>query len=253
MSREPKFLLVHMRKDPEVCLPEYAQFIKHTGLPEHQLDAVNLYATPNWDVSKLKEYRAFLVGGLSDDPSDRIEVTVEIYPFIETLRALLNEAIRIKVPGMLSCGGFMLASELLGGRLTLDEEYREMGIVTVSKTENASSDPLLGPMPGSFAIVSGHLKSTIALPSDATLLLSSGNCPIHAFKLNDSPIYAFQGHPEMTKAELKIRVLPYKEKYFKSEKDYLDFISSEGDTSAINGVLKRFVELVNVGVFDLDD
>ena len=239
-----------MRKDPEVCLPEYAQFIKHTGLREHQLEAVNLYETPDWDVSKLKEYRGFLVGGLSDDPSDRIEVTVEIYPFIKTLKAILLEAIRIRVPGVLSCGGFMLASELLGGRLTLDQEYREMGIVTVSKTANASSDPLLSALPGSFAIVSGHLKSTIALPSNATLLLSSGNCPIHAFKLNESPIYAFQGHPEMTKAELKIRVLPYKEKYFRSEKEYLDFISSEGDTSAVNNILKRFVALVNANAFN---
>ena len=244
-SNSQNFLLLHMRKDPEVCVPEYQNFLEHTRLKKNHLYAINLCEHPNLDPGILDRYDAFLIGGYSDDPSDRLDLDVVTYPFIKSLNSLLKYAVAIKKPGLLSCGGFMLASVLLGGELTLDRAMKEMDILPITLTEKAKNDPLLSSLPDQLSIVSGHLKSTNKLPPNTDLLAYSDRCPIHAFKITDAPIYAFQGHPEMTANQLKERVEPYKDKYFNGEEDYKRFISNNASTKEANQILSRFVEMIN--------
>ena len=67
------------------------------------------------------------------------------------------------------------------------------------------------------------------------------------FKIKTAPIYAFQGHPEISSQELKDRVKPYIHKYFETKEDYEKFISRQGNTQFANSIPKRFVELVVKG------
>ncbi len=239
-----RILLIQIRKDKNACVSEYETFLEHLGIRSSQLDSKNLYYEYQFGPNILDEYDAFLVGGFSDDPLHYLGVEREIYPFIDTLQGVLDHSIRQKIPGLLSCGGFMFASVLLGGTLKLDPNRREMDLVDIAINEELREDPLLSDLPDKFAIVSGHLKSTTRLPSNSILLASSERCPIHAFKVKDAPFYAFQGHPEITAASIKERVAPYKDKYFTSEDEYLNMIHSTKDTEAANSILSKFVTLV---------
>lgn len=239
-----RILLLQMRKNVSVAEIEYDNYLHHTGLSGDQLLAVNMYTFPRMADLSMEDFDGFLVGGLSDDPRDKIDVTIEQYPFLESFKKLLFQAAELKKPGILSCGGFMLGSVLLGGQITLDNSMNEMDILPITFTEAAEHDPLLKGLPQVINIVSGHLKSTLSMPSEAILLASSVRCPIHAFKLSDSPLYAFQGHPEITGAQLKERILPYKDKYFENEDDFRRFIDSKADTHYANSILQRFIRMV---------
>ena len=243
-DKDIRTLLIHLRKDDNVCLPERLNFLEHTGLYASQVDSINLCNEPKFDHQVLEEYDAFLVGGFSDDPPNYVGIESSIYPFIGALESLINLAIENRVPGILSCGGFMFASVLLGGKLTLDRGRREMDIVDVHLETEFKEDPLFTDLPETISIVSGHLKSTVELPAGTRILARSKRCPIHAFKVDDTSIYAFQGHPEITAQTIKERVKPYKDKYFDSEEEYLNLINSTKDTFYANQILKNFVKYI---------
>jgi GMP synthase (glutamine-hydrolysing) len=142
----------------------------------------------------------------------------------------------------------MIGTVLLGGEITMDEQMKEMDILSINFTASVETDPLLSNVPDKINIVSGHQKSASVLPPDSTLLASSEKCPIHAYRLNTAPIYAFQGHPELTGPQIKARVSPYKEKYFKTEEDYLRFVDSSLDTRQSNMLLSQFIAKVKNGM-----
>ena len=238
-----------MRKDVKVAQSEYDNFVEFSGLHPSQLKAQNLYIEPKIEEKILREYDGFLIGGLSDDPSDSLVINSHYFPFIDDLENLLRFAVEHRIPGILSCGGFMLGTKLLGGSLTLEPSRQEMDILEISLTDEAKSDVLFENFPLSFQIVSGHLKSALDLPRNAYLLASSVHCPIHAWKIKGAPLYAFQGHPEITAANLKERVEPYKKKYFSSKAEYLRFLKSDQDTSVANSILSRFIEILSLSKF----
>ena len=237
-------ILFQMRKSEETAKAEYDNFILRTGLGPANLTGLNLYVEPNWDANRLAEYDAFIIGGISDDPSHSLELTMDYYPFLNTFRDILSKALETKTPGLLSCGGFMLGSVLLGGEIALDPIRKEMDIVQLNLTNDGMKDPLFESMPCQFHIMSGHNKSTVTLPDNATLLAGTDKCPIHVFRINDSLIYGFQGHPEITTEEIKARVGPYREKYFDSEEQYLKFLENKTDTSLANSLVIKFLSMV---------
>ena len=242
--KNKQILLLHMRKDFSICVAEYKNFIDHLQIGDNQIKAINLYENPKVDADIISEYDGLLVGGLSDDPNDSIAINNEIFPFLDSLELILDKAIDHQIPSLLSCGGFMIASVLLGGTLTLDKEYSEMNIIEINLTQEAQDDILLSSLPEHFNIVSGHLKSTLSLPPTTELLAYSEKCPIHAFKVIDAPFYAFQGHPEITSDTIKERVRPYKDKYFENEEDYESLIQSTKKTKEANSILLNFRDLV---------
>ena len=118
-----------MRKHRESKEAEYANFLSHTGLESKSLHNVNFFEIHDFNDENLKNYDGFFIGGFSDDPSDTIELTEEFYPFIHSFEKILNRAITEKKPGLLSCGGFMIASVLLGGKIAIDTSMQEFDIL----------------------------------------------------------------------------------------------------------------------------
>ena len=232
-----------MRINKDIERTEYRNFLNHLQVDQSLLDSVNLFDQPNWDAAQLKGYSGFLIGGLSDDPADSIELEEEHYPFLHAFDQILQTAIKFQIPGLLSCGGFMIATVLLGGEIALNKDLEEMDIVDVNLQSEVTDDPLLEHTPTQLGMVSCHLKSTTRLPDGCTLLGSSDRCQNHIFKIDGSPIYAFQGHPEITTEELKERVIPYKTKYFDNDADYECFIGKNADTTSANRILKSFTNL----------
>ncbi len=243
-KEEIRILLIQIRRDPSMVLIERQSFTSLSDLAEEQWITLDVYRDPDFKPAILDQYDAFMIGGLSDDPSDTTEYPSHFTPWIENLHDLMKYAIKIKKPGMLSCGGFMLASRMLGAEIVTDENQRELGFYTLTLTPTAQSDLLFKNFPAKFSAVSGHIKSTNSLPKNCQLLVSSERCPIHGFKVKEAPFYAFQFHPEMKAQELKARVELYKDKYFRSHEDFIKFISLHSDTTIANSLVSRFIHMV---------
>lgn len=238
-----------MRRDPDMVLTERHSFVKLVEIEDHQWSTLDVFRNPNFSPELLDDYDAFMIGGLSADPSDSIEIPESFSPWIDNLYNLMRYALRIKKPGMLSCGGFMLASMMLGAEIVIDPEQQELGVYDMHLTSSAREDLLFSDFPKTFKAVSGHIKSTNTIPANCELLISSERCAIHGFKVIDAPFYAFQFHPEIHCDELQARVELYKDKYFKTEHEYLEFIKLIDDTSTANRMIPKFIELVRTGSF----
>jgi len=239
-----KILLVQIRLDQSVLPAERQEFVHFSGLNEEQIITLDVFQTPNFKPDILDGYDALMIGGLSDDLSDQIELPASFDPFLENLNGLMLRAIDHKIPSLLSCGGFMLASLLLGARVVIDPEQFEVGIFQISLTKEGQEDPLFKDFPGQFDAVSGHHKSTIDLPSNCIRLAFSERCGVHGFKIAEVPFYAFQFHPEISCPNLKARLEAYKDKYFDTEEEYLAFIHMTHSTEVANSIITRFVRLV---------
>lgn len=227
--------------------PERAGFVGLSGLEERQFTTLDVFRQPQFSPSMLDDYDALLIGGLSDDPSDSVELPRGRFPFIDNLQAMIRYAIQVKKPSLLSCGGFMVASEVLGASIIIDPGRAELGVYSIHLTEAARRDSLFIGFPPSFKAVSGHIKSTFDTPPGCLLLASSERCPVHAFKAKKAPFYAFQFHPEIRCEQLQARVVRYRDKYFKSNTEYERFIALMDDTSWANRIVRRFVDLVAEG------
>lgn len=243
-----RILLVQIRKDEYMIPAERQGFVKYSGLKEHQFTTLDVFRNPDFPVKIIDDFDMLMIGGLSDDQSDSLELPESFSPFLGNLNNLMLRAINRKVPSLLSCGGFMLASMLLGARVVIDPDQAELEVVDISLTSFAKKDPLFRGFPSIFKAVSGHIKSTIDLPDNCIHLAFSERCQIHGFKVSGSPFYAFQFHPEINCEDLKARVRAYKDKYFQSENAYFDFISMSYDTTITNSIMKRFVELFEIDI-----
>lgn len=239
-----KILLVQIRQDKSMISAERVEFVQFSGLGEHQIITLDVFRDPDFSPAIVDDFDALFIGGLSDDRSDQVELPDAFQPFLPNLNDLILRAIQQKVPALLSCGGFMLASMLLGAKVVIDPGQAELDVVDIFLTKEAMSDPLFQHYPDNFGAVSGHIKSTIDLPERCILLAYSKRCEVHGFKVAGSPFYAFQFHPEITCADLQARVIAYKDKYFKSDDHYREFIEMNCDTSYANAIIRRFVELI---------
>lgn len=243
-ERNIKILLIQIRKNQRMLAPERQSFVSLSGLEEEHFTTFDIFRQPDFSPRVIDPYDAIIIGGLSDDPSDTVEMPPSVFPFIESLQALMLYAIQVRKPSLLSCGGFMIASVALGSAITLDPTLAELGVYDIHLTESAHLDPLFLEFPPHFKAVSGHKKSTLKVPAGCELLAFTENCPIHAFKAKKAPFYAFQFHPEIRCEELQARVELYKDKYFESDEAYQAFLQLMADTSDANRIIRRFVELV---------
>ena len=225
-----RILLVQIRRDPSVVPSERRDFLECSHLSEEQLETLDVFRRPDFSPHIIDDYDAMMIGGLSDDDSDQIALPSFFNPILEPMFSLMQRAIEKKIPSLLSCGGFMLASDLVGARVIIDPDQSELGVYPISLTQDAQSDILLRSLPSTFEAVSGHIKSTIDLPDHCVSLAFSQRCQIHGFKVVNAPFYAFQFHPEITCENLKARIEAYKDKYFTNDEAYQAFINMSFNT-----------------------
>ncbi|MDH3650232.1 MAG: hypothetical protein OEQ53_11145 [Saprospiraceae bacterium] len=239
-----RILLVQIRTDAHVLAVERRAFVDFSGLKEDQITTLDVFKYPDFPASLVEDYDALMMGGLSDDASDRIALPHSFHPIIDNLNGLMQQSIERQIPSLLSCGGFMLASLMLGARVIIDPDQAELGMYQINLTEQAKTDVLLGSLPPMFKAVSGHNKSTVELPPNCIHLAYSERCQVHGFKVAGAPFYAFQFHPEITCSDLEARLEAYKDKYFATEEGYQAFINMCDSTEVANSIITRFVALV---------
>jgi GMP synthase (glutamine-hydrolysing) len=264
-----KLLVLQMRgAGDDSRLAEREEYLRYTGLPAAQIDFIDLFEQPVVPAEQLLNYDCLMVGGISRDLATELTWPESRFPFIHHLYAIFRLAIAKKVPSLLSCGGFVIAGSMLGGKMQYKLRDFELGVYKMLKTETARQDLFLGPTSEELPMVSGHVKYFAEAPPNTELLLCANSyapgVPIHAFKVKDAPFYAFQGHPEISCNEIAQRIEPllYRKHYFPKRDQhpedeevgynvdaYRAFCALKMDTAEAQGLLRRFVHLVQQGAF----
>ncbi|HKK76689.1 MAG TPA: hypothetical protein VJ953_16550 [Saprospiraceae bacterium] len=264
-----KLLVLQMRGGGDGSrLAEQEEYLRYTGLSTDQIDFIDLFEHPRVPAERLLDYDCLMVGGISRDVATELTWPVERFPFIHDLYAIFRLAITQKVPSLLSCGGFVIAGTMLGGKMQYKLRNFELGVYKMLKTQAARQDLFLGSISEELPMVSGHVKYFAETPPNTELLLYTNSyapgVPIHAFKVKDAPFYAFQGHPEISCAEIAQRIEPllYRRHYFPKREQhpadeqagynvdaYQAFCDLKEDTSEAQDLLRRFVEMVEEGAF----
>jgi len=247
---------------------EQQEYLEYTGLAPNQIDFADLFDQPGFPPERLLDYGLLFIGGISRDKPSELSWPAHRFPFIQNLRRLMRLAIEKKVPSLLSCGGFAIAGDMLGAKTYGKSENFELGVYPLRKTEAARRDVFLRPVSDGLNMVLGHVKYFVETPPGTELLFYTNTyadrVPVQAFKVTGAPFYAFQGHPEISCYELAERVKPmrYRRNYFPkrpghahdaqngyNDEAYKAFCRLQADTSEAQGLLKRFVKLVEEGAF----
>ncbi len=148
-------------------------------------------------------------------------------------------------PTFASCWGFQAFARAMGGRVVTDLGRAELGTLPLRLTEAGMRDPLFAPLGSPFLAPLGHQDIVDQLPADAILLASSERVENEAFTFPAKPIYATQFHPELTKADLLLRMQAYPEYLQKiTGLTFSEFQSQCQETPVASTLLRRFAALL---------
>jgi GMP synthase-like glutamine amidotransferase len=121
------------------------------------------------------------------------------HPFLARERRLATEALADGVPVLGLCLGGQLLAHVTGGSVTARSGETERGMCPLTVLPAAADDPVFGDLPGvpdePLWMIENHEDSVTGLPPSATLLVSSGDCPIQAFRVGELA-WGLQFHPE---------------------------------------------------------
>jgi GMP synthase (glutamine-hydrolysing) len=236
-----KVLLLQIRDDAITCQEELDEFVRYSGLNAAQFTVLNVFQTPAFEPTCIAEFDALFVGGSSD-----ASVTQpDRYPFVRDTERLLQHCLAQSVPVFASCFGFQAAVVAFGGQVIVDPDNLEMGTYPLQLTAAAAADPLFHDLPNGFWVVSGHKERAVLLPKDAILLASTDRCPYHAIQMAEKPFYAFQFHPEVSPADLRIRISRYCDRYLDSAATLNAILNSlQPETSIAHQLIANFVDRV---------
>jgi GMP synthase-like glutamine amidotransferase len=121
------------------------------------------------------------------------------HPFLARERRLTDEALADGMPLLGLCLGGQLLAHVTGGGVTARSGETERGMCPLTVLPAAADDPLFRDLPGipdePLWMIENHEDSVTTLPPSATLLVSSGDCPIQAFRVGERA-WGLQFHPE---------------------------------------------------------
>jgi GMP synthase (glutamine-hydrolysing) len=196
------------------------------GVPFHHysiVNAVNDTLTPA-DMLELAEDASMVVlGGAGEGgyEAESDEEKAHLKTVKDKMSVFIPALIENNTPIIGMCFGHQLIADVLGAPISVKESCAETGIAKISLTDDGKNDRLLKDMDDTFPAVVGHKVSVMELPDGATLLASSDDCEVHAFRYKDN-VYGFQFHPELNEQTLADRLEMYPEYTNHTIDDYRD-------------------------------
>ena len=157
------------------------------------------------------------------------------FPWLAHEKRLIAEAVHAGTPFWGACLGVQLLASSLGARVHPGPEP-EVGLLPVTLTAEALSDPVFAGLPPELLTLQWH-GDTFELPPDAVLLAGSAAYPNQAFRYGERA-YGVQFHLEVTPAMAKewAAVPEYR--------DSLDRTLGPGAFPALLDSLERNIELL---------
>jgi GMP synthase (glutamine-hydrolysing) len=235
-------LFLGTRAEDGVAEAEYHAVLRFTGLDERDVRRVRLEERPLGEVD-LGDWSGIVLGGGPFNVSDPPEKKSETQHRVEAeLADLAARVVAADFPFLGACYGIGVIGTHRGA--TIDREYSEpIGPVPVTLTPEGRADPLLADLPEHFDAFVGHKEAVSHLPEHATLLASSPDCPVQAFRVG-SNVYATQFHPELDIAGLVTRIEVYKHSgYFEPhEADSYKAMARASTVLEPPKILTRFVQ-----------
>lgn len=163
----------------------------------------------------IDRYDAVVFGGSGDysvhDPRSA--------PWIGGLRDLLDRTLSRRTPGFGLCFGHQLLGAHLGARVVTEPEHAELGTVSMQLAQPGVSDPIFSGLEPDFHAHTGHSDAVVGRPPGTTVLASNETLDTQAFKVDGSPFYSTQFHPDMTGAEAVSRYLAYHDSLASARED----------------------------------
>ncbi|WP_353826420.1 glutamine amidotransferase [Agromyces sp. SYSU T0242] len=237
------FVLLATRAEDQPADEEYALFLRGTGLDERDLVRVRLEAGPMPDLD-LDALSGIFVGGGPFNASDPPERKSAVQHRVEAeFATLLDEVVARDFPFLGACYGVGTVGAHQGA--AIDDTYAEkIGVVPVSLTDAGAADPLMAGLPPTFNAFVGHKEAIRSLPPSATLLGSSPECPVQAFRVGAN-VYATQFHPELDLEGIQVRIRAYASYgYFAADELELTLAAAaRAVVSEPSRMLRTFVEL----------
>jgi len=167
----------------------------------------------------------------------------EKLPWIETSQHYLISALKAGVPMLGICFGHQLMAQAFGGKVDWNPAGWEIGITSISLSNEAAEDPLFNTMPVNFKVHATHMQSVIDLPPVATVLAGNPLDNHHAVCFGDNA-WGVQFHPEFEEEIMTGYI-----------RDFFEEISAEGQDPELlleqisrapeaQSLLKKFAALV---------
>ena len=236
-----KILLLQARTaDDPAKKQEIQSFATRLKLPVEQITSFDLL-NDTLSLRKVRQYDALMVGGSGD-----FYVSKRNLPGFESLLEALAEVVEVGHPTFASCFGFQCLVEALGGEIVHDPKNTEVGTFELELTENGRRDPLIGILPETFLAQLGRKDRASRLPERCSCLARSRQIPYQAFRVPDTPVWAFQFHPELDKGDNLQRFNRYWEGYapHMSQEEREQTLSRFRESPETEKLLSRFTALV---------
>jgi GMP synthase (glutamine-hydrolysing) len=236
------FLLLSIRGEDEAADDEYGAMMRFGGLDAAGMHRVRLTHQSLGHIN-LSEWSGVILGGGPYNASDAPETKSATQRRVESeLLPLIGRIVDQDFPFLGCCYGVGTLGAVVGA--TVDRTYPEpVGGMTITVTDAGRDDPLFAEVPDVFDAYGGHKEAATMLPSQASCLATSSDCPVQAFRVREN-VYATQFHPELDLDGMYTRINVYKNHgYFAPDSaDALKTQAQQWDVRFPQTILRRFVE-----------
>lgn len=236
---ELRILLIQIREDKNVIKEEITSFADYAKVELSQITPLNVFEHQYFTPDILEQYDILFVGGASEASV----LEPQNYPFVESIKNILQFAADSNFPTFASCFGFQAAVLAFGGEIIKDTQDFEMGTYAMNLSLVAKSDPVYKHVPNHFMAVSVHQEKALVCPENCELLADTKTC-VHSFRVKQKNFWAFQFHPELDIERLTERLNAYKEKYTENSDHFENVIKSLEPTPYSNKLVGHFVDYI---------
>lgn len=202
-----RYLLLQARNRNDIVRSEeHLAFATQLQTQTINIDTCDIL-TEELSIAKAQQYDAVLVGGSGE--FSVLDNDIRIKRFVSYLGEITTE----NIPMFASCFGFQAIVVALGGTVIKDVPNAEVGTYMLYTTEAASSDCIFSNLPSPFLAQMGHQDRAKSLPKNLINFAFSDKVPFQAFRVENTPVYATQFHPELTYQDNSKRFARYMKIY----------------------------------------